>query len=347
MRAARPQMVQNAEDLAKLRNRRRAAAARTVLSVRASQTQAVTSLTRSQEEKTGAEKRAHKLRKDALRASQEDKTEQFLFDSHERVRQSQELGDDQPTLARRIAAMDAELAQVRFLYESFSRGWGHFLSCFRWILAQCKVQWQRASDSPDALVGAKNVGRKEIKRYAEQIKRRKESLEQQLDRARLRDFDIRASVAASDDPDIGSEKKQLERLMRSLKGIDQLIAEQAAGEKLTFDQEHKVARRPKLQQELDSHLTKQYRPRPTVMVSVEQFVRRLASVCAISREQAQALYLKYGHDEHGRMPIPMFCTALFTSDAHLRSMEGAHRGAFGGAAVVDPSTGRQDATLDR
>lgn len=95
------------EDLAKLRNRRRAAAERTVNTSRASGTQAVTSLTRSQETKEGAEKRATKLRKDALRASQEDKTEQFLFDSHQRVRQSQELGDDQPSLARRIAAMDA------------------------------------------------------------------------------------------------------------------------------------------------------------------------------------------------------------------------------------------------
>ena len=244
-------------------------------------------------------------------------------------------------------------------------------------LAQCKVQWQRASDSAVTSADAKDAGRKKIKRHAEQIKRRKESLEQQLDRARLRDFDIRASVVMDDEV---SEKGTLEKLMRALQGIDQLIADQARGATLTHDQEHKIQRRPKLQQELDSHLTKQYRPRPTVMVSVVQFVRRLTSVCKISNEQAQALFLKYGHDEHGRMPIPMFCTLVFTSDAHLRSMEGAHQGAFGGAIfnvfhcfsiilslfpslfpsfchffhhflftgvpVVDPATGRQDTTLD-
>jgi WD40 repeat protein len=273
-RLAHAERVLEPEDLAKLRNRRRAATERALMSTRASHTQAVTSLSRSADAKARDERKADKARRQALRASAEDKTEQFLFASHERVRQSQveTLGNNQHGLARRIAAMDAELAQ-------------------------CKVQWQRASES------ATN-GKKDVKRHAEQIRRRKQSLEQQLDRARLHDVDLGATVGGVTEPEWAQSR----------------LAETGTDEAPSRGQY----------------------PRPTLMVSIEQFVRRLSSVHPIEREQAQALFLKYGHDEHGRMPIPLFCTVLFTSDAHLRSIEGAHRGAFGGNATVDPATGRQE-----
>ena len=336
-RLAHAERVLGPEDAQKLRNRRRAAAERTLASARTSHGQAVTSLTRSAQEKTQHEQQnTREARRQASLASAEEKTEKFLFASHERITSlTTDHADDQRGLAQRIAAMSDELVQ-------------------------CKVQWQRASDSSDRRVGAKREAKKEtvislilgvevvtnasakdvvtkLVRHAEKIMRRKQSLEEQLDRAKQRDFDMRASVSENVAPDTASEHA----LMKRLKAIDKLIADQASGATLTASQEAKISHRPQIQMELDSLLTKQYRPRSSVMVTVEQFVRRLAKVHPIERKQAQALFLKYGHDEHGRMPIPMFCATLFTSDTHLRSIEGVHRGAFGGGAIV---RGQQTAT---
>jgi hypothetical protein len=37
---------------------------------------------------------------------------------------------------------------------------------------------------------------------------------------------------------------------------------------------------------------------------------------------------RYGHDDDGRLPLPLFCQRVFASEAHVASLEGAKAGAF-------------------
>jgi hypothetical protein len=42
----------------------------------------------------------------------------------------------------------------------------------------------------------------------------------------------------------------------------------------------------------------------------------------------QAMFMKFGHDDHGFLPIDVFVRRLFTGDAHVLSLEGIRQGAF-------------------
>lgn len=48
----------------------------------------------------------------------------------------------------------------------------------------------------------------------------------------------------------------------------------------------------------------------------------------LTEEQAEAWFLKVGHDNKGRMPIDVFVRRLFSGDAHVMSLEGSRDGAF-------------------
>ena len=48
----------------------------------------------------------------------------------------------------------------------------------------------------------------------------------------------------------------------------------------------------------------------------------------MTKDKCTALFMKFGHDEKGRLPIDVFVRRLFSGEAHVLSLEGIRVGAF-------------------